>query len=64
MLTVHVPVPEQAPLQPLNVYPAAGMTVRVTAVPVAKLALHVEPHDMPAGIDVTLPLPVVLTDSE
>ncbi len=32
-VTVQVPVPEQAPLQPAKVEPAAGVAVRVTAVP-------------------------------
>jgi len=33
--TVHVPVPVHAPDQPVNVDPAAGVTVRVTVVPLA-----------------------------
>jgi hypothetical protein len=28
--TLHVPVPEQAPLQPVKVEPAVGVAVRVT----------------------------------
>jgi len=32
-VTVHAPVPLQAPLQPLNVKPAAGVAESVTAVP-------------------------------
>ena len=36
MVTVHEPVPVQPPpLQPLNVEPAAGVAVSVTAVPPA-----------------------------
>ena len=33
--TVHVPVPVQAPLQPVNVEPLAADTVSVTDVPFA-----------------------------
>ena len=33
MVTWHVPVPEQAPLQPVKVDPVAAAAVRVTAVP-------------------------------
>jgi len=32
MLTVHVPVPEQAPLQPAKVFPVLAAAVRVTEV--------------------------------
>jgi hypothetical protein len=33
MVTVQVPVPEQAPVQPVNEDPALGVAVRVTVVP-------------------------------
>ena len=33
MVTVHDPVPEQAPLQPAKLEPAAGVAVSVTGVP-------------------------------
>jgi hypothetical protein len=33
IVTVQVPVPVQAPLQPLKVEPAVGAAVSVTAVP-------------------------------
>src|SRR5439155_4021504 len=57
-VTVHVPVPEQPPpLQPVNVEPAAGVAVNVTTVPFAYAAMHVEPHEMPAGLLVTVPIP-------
>jgi hypothetical protein len=35
MLTAQVPVPEQAPLQPAKVEPAAGEAVNVTVGPLA-----------------------------
>jgi hypothetical protein len=58
MVTVQEPVPVQpAPLQPVKVEPVAGEAVRVTAVPVAKEAEHVAPHEIPAGLLVTVPVP-------
>ena len=65
-VTVHVPVPVQPPpLQPLNVDPAVGAAVKVTAVPLANAAEHVAPQEMPAGVLVTVPIPapVLLTVS-
>jgi len=58
IVTAQLPVPVQAPLQPVNVEPVAGVAVRVTFVPRLKLALHVAPQLMPAGDEVTVPLPV------
>src|SRR5207249_5008559 len=58
-VTTHDPVPEQPPpLQPLKVAPTAGVAVSVTAVPLAKLAVHVTPQLIPTGALVTVPLPV------
>src|SRR5437899_921839 len=55
---VQGPVPEHPPpVQPVKVEPAAGVAVSVTAVPLAKLAVHVAPQVMPAGALVTVPLP-------
>jgi hypothetical protein len=63
--TVHVPVPEQAPLQPTKRLPAEGLAVKVTDAPALKLPAHVpdvDPvvmvHDTPDGLDVTVPDPV------
>jgi hypothetical protein len=56
-VTVHVPVPEQPPVQPVKVEPAAGVAVKATAVPLANEAAHVAPQDMPAGLLVTVPAP-------
>ncbi len=33
IVTLHVPVPEQPPLQPINVPPASGVAVSVTMAP-------------------------------
>ena len=58
-VTVQVPVPEQPPpVQPVKVEPAAGAAVRVTAVPLVKLAEQVAPQLMLTGELVTVPLPV------
>jgi hypothetical protein len=58
--TVHVPVPLQAPDQPANVDPEAGVAVRVTEVPLSKEAEQVEPQLMPDGLLVIVPAPVPL----
>lgn len=60
MLTVQLPVPLHAPLQPVKVLPVAGVAVRVTLAPLVKNALHVLPQSMPAGLLVTMPIPVPL----
>jgi len=58
-VTVQLPVPLQAPPQPLKLAPLAGLAVRLTTVPVAKLPVHVPLlHVSPAGLLVTVPLPV------
>ncbi|HUF31421.1 MAG TPA: hypothetical protein VMM77_12285 [Gemmatimonadaceae bacterium] len=56
--TWHVPVPAHAPIQPVNSEPLAGCAVNVTTVPLLNDALHAEPHVIPAGVDVTVPLPL------
>jgi hypothetical protein len=56
--TVQVPVPEQPPPdQPVNVEPTAAWGVRTTLVPGAYNAEHVPGQVMPAGLEVTLPVP-------
>jgi len=57
IVTVHAPVPEQAPLQPANVDPASGVAVSETEVPVLKLAVQVPGQVMPVGLLVTVPVP-------
>jgi hypothetical protein len=56
----QVPVPVQAPDQPANVEPVLGVAVSVTDVPLAKLALHVDPQLMPEGLLVMVPVPAPL----
>ena len=62
--TVQLPVPVQAPVQPLKVLPVSGAAVNVTLVDDGKLAVAVEkevPQEIPAGLLVTVPLPVLVT---
>ena len=62
IVSVQVPMPEQAPDQPANLDPAEAVAVSVTGT-AAKGAEHVEPQLIPAGLDVTEPepLPVLAT---
>jgi hypothetical protein len=59
MVTLQgVLIPVQAPLQPVKVEPALGVALKLTVLPEAKLALHVAPQSIPAGVEVTVPLPM------
>ena len=58
IVTEQLPVPVQAPLQPANVDPDTGAAVRLTTVPLLKLAEHVEGQLIPAGELLTAPVPV------
>jgi hypothetical protein len=57
IVTVQLAVPEQAPYHPANVEPVVGVAVSATTVPAAKLR-QAEPHEVPAGEELTVPLPV------
>jgi hypothetical protein len=57
-VTEQAPVPAQAPLHPVKTEPAAAVLLRVTTVPDAKGAEQVAPQLMPAGVEVTVPVPV------
>ena len=62
---LHGPVPAQEdPLQPANAEPAAGVGVRVTAVPESNKAEQVVPQFIPAGALAILPAPVPAFVSE
>src|SRR5947209_1114672 len=58
MVTTQLPVPVQAPVHPVKVEPVVGVAVSVTWVPLLKFALQVAPQLIPAGLLVTVPLPV------
>jgi hypothetical protein len=64
VLTVltQVPAPLQAPVQPANSEPLAGEAVKVTGVPLAKIALQVLGQLMPDGLLVTAPDPPPLSE--
>lgn len=56
----------QLELKPANVELAPGAAVRVTVVPVLNKELafaHVGPQEIPAGLDVTVPVPVPALDT-
>src|SRR5512132_1479921 len=57
IVTTQGPVPVQSPPQPVNVEPASGVAVSVTAVPDGNDAEHVAPQSIPAGELVTVPEP-------
>jgi len=63
MLTLHAPVPEQAPLQPVNTSPLPGVAVRLTTVPYENEAEQALGHAIPPGELVTVPLPLTVTVS-
>ena len=54
----QAPVPEHAPAQPANVLPLEGVSVSVTTVPLGKFALQLVVQLIPAGLLVTVPVPV------
>ena len=61
MVTVQGAVPlHPPPLQPAKEDPPAAVAVRVTLVPLLKLAVQVAPQLIPAGLEVTVPVPVPL----
>jgi hypothetical protein len=47
-----------SPLQPAKVEPVAGVAVRVTDVPLLYGSEQSDPHIMPVGLLVTVPVPV------
>ena len=58
IVTVHADVPLQAPLQPAKYAPFAGTAVSFTTLPDAKEAVQVPGQLIPAGLLVTVPVPV------
>ena len=60
-VTVQAPVPLHAPLQPVNVEPAAGVAVRVTAVPLVTDSTQSAPQLMPGPETVPVPAPALVT---
>jgi hypothetical protein len=58
IVTTQVPVPEHAPDQPMNFEPDFADTVSVTTAPATNACVQVDPHEIPAGVLLTCPLPV------
>jgi len=59
MVTEHVSAePAQAPPHPWKIEPSSAAAVRVTPVPLAKLASQDPPQAIPAGLLETVPVPV------
>jgi hypothetical protein len=58
IVTVQLPLPEQAPDQPLKDDPAEVVAASVTVVPCLKACAQVEPQLIPAGLEVTVPDPL------
>jgi len=66
IVTLHVPVPVQAPLHPMNVQPALGVAASVTSVPLGYVAEHVAPQLItgdPGDVLTTVPCPFFITVS-
>jgi hypothetical protein len=57
-LIVTVPVVQPWPLQPVNLESAPAVAFKLTTVPLSNNAKQVAPQLMPAGVLITLPLPV------
>jgi hypothetical protein len=58
---MHGVVPAHAPFQPVKFDPEPPVAVSDTAVPSANVAVQTVPQLMPAGFEVTEPLPSRLT---
>jgi hypothetical protein len=62
IVVVQAPVPEQIPVQPANVKFVFGTAVRVTDVPELNPYEQVAPQEMPAGDEVIVPFPSLVTE--
>src|SRR4051812_41852489 len=60
-LTAHPPRPVQPPPQPANLQPGSGAGVSTTCAPSASSAEQVSPQSIPAGLERTVPDPVLET---
>lgn len=60
IVTLQLAVPAHAPVQLTKVPPLAGVSVNATAVPCAKVALHVFVVELPVGLGVEQLIPAGL----
>jgi hypothetical protein len=58
MVTLQVPVPVQAPDQPVKIEPGSAAAVSVTVVPAIYVAEQMDPQVIPAEDEVIEPAPV------
>jgi hypothetical protein len=63
-VTLQPPAPEQFPLQPEKSEPAAAVAMSATVDPLTKFAEHDVPQLIPAGLLVTVPLPLPANTTE
>ncbi len=63
IVATQLPVPEQAPDQPVNVDPGEGDAVKVADVPSAYVSEQSPGQLIPAGEDVADPGPLTVTDN-
>src|SRR5207244_2167772 len=57
MVSVHTEVPPHAPVQPLKIDVGDGVAESVITVPESRGAPQVAPQSIPAGVEVTVPVP-------
>ena len=58
MVSAQLPIPEQAPLQPVKVEPALGVAMSVIVEPPMNGEKQMLPQSKPSGEEVTRPVPV------
>jgi hypothetical protein len=63
IVITQLPKPLQPPVQPTKAEPAVDTAVSVTTIPLVMLAEQLAPQSIPAGLLVTVPLPVRVTVS-
>ncbi len=57
-MRITEPLEQPVPDQPAKIEPGAGVAVSVTAVPLLRVAEQEPPQLIPAGLLLTVPLPV------
>ena len=63
MSRLQVPVPVQAPLQPVKVESPFAAAVRISIVPLSKSSVQSEPQLIPVPVTVPAPVPIFVTVS-